>query len=341
MPGARATVSKIGEDALGGDLVNMAFDTRYNLNKIARAIKSEGTAATEHGLTYTPKILAMREVPTGKFAYGASCVVDSTYIYPNPGTDDATWTYILVDPLTTGSFKKRMKGRPCILIGDGKVSDYDYKLHSGYDTFKVFTTGTLTIEADAYDPGSGGGTDTQTATFNHGLGYAPIFAPFVEYETDLYFYYMANGTFNTSIVNGGTWQASAIYKTGEDVMDSGSVLYTCIKTHTSSAADEPGVGVNWSTYWELAEDVDYTNTYVNNLEDTKVNLWVFGDDGQHNYYYIYLYSTSTQLVLEYKRVVTASDEPIYTYEPEPAGTVTVDYTVFYNRADEEFNLLIG
>ena len=39
--------------------------------------------------------------------------------------------------------------------------------------------------------------------------------------------------------------------TASDAVTSGGLVYRCIKGHTSSATDEPGVGANWSTYWIL------------------------------------------------------------------------------------------
>lgn len=352
MPGPRIRAAKPNIDASTGSLINMAFDSDYNLNKIARTIKSTSNGSTAHGLPYAPKILNMRETASGRFGWVANTTVDNTNINATKGTyatsrnpyatatDTANWTHILVDNLEVGSYKKDMTGKPKILVGADTGTDYGYKIHSGYDTFKVAKTGTLTINAGAYNPGAGGGVSVLTATYDHGLGYAPMFAPFVEYETDLWFYYMANSAFNTSIVNGGEWLTNTEYKVGEDVMDGVDYnWYSCIKTHTSSAASSPPTGASWQTYWKTYEDPDFTETYVNKLEDIKLNLWVFGDDGYHNYYYIKYYTTSTQLVLEYTRVVTASDEPLYTYTPEPASTVSVDYTLFYNPAGEEFNLL--
>ena len=40
MLGPRIRASKSNIDASTGSLINMAFDSNYNLNKIARAIKS-------------------------------------------------------------------------------------------------------------------------------------------------------------------------------------------------------------------------------------------------------------------------------------------------------------
>lgn len=352
MPGPRVSVAKDGTNVIAGNLVDMAFDSDYNLNKIARTIKQTSSGSTAHGLPYAPKILNMRETVSGRFGWGAGTSVDNSDINTGLGihatshspyataTDTANWTHVLVDNLSTGTYKKDMKRIPAILVGADTGTDYGYKLHSGYDTFKVAKTGTLTINASAYDPGSGGGVSVSSATYTHNLGYAPMFAPFVEYETDLWFYYMANSAFNTSIVNDGVWLTNTNYKIGEDVMSEDYITwYSCIKTHTSSATTKPGEGASWTTYWKLYEDPDFTSTYVNKLEDTKLNLWVFGDEGDHNNYYIKLYSTSTQLVLEVTRVVSPSSEPFYTYQPEPASTWYVDYTIFYNPAGEEFNLL--
>jgi hypothetical protein len=45
--------------------------------------------------------------------------------------------------------------------------------------------------------------------------------------------------------------------TASAVVTSNSTTYRCIKGHTSSATDEPGVGANWSTYW--VEDASKTS----------------------------------------------------------------------------------
>ena len=71
-----------------------------------------------------------------------------------------------------------MARKPKILVGADTGTDYDYKLHSGYDTFKVAKTGRLTINASAYDPGAGGGVSVSSATYTHNLGYAPYVCPF-------------------------------------------------------------------------------------------------------------------------------------------------------------------
>ena len=55
------------------------------------------------------------------------------------------------------------------------------------------------------------------------------------------------------------WELDTTYSGIEDfypVADqvrNGSVEFKCKLTHTSTATDEPGVGVNWATYWEISQ----------------------------------------------------------------------------------------
>lgn len=48
----------------------------------------------------------------------------------------------------------------------------------------------------------------------------------------------------------GTWALSTGYALRDVVSNNGS-SYICVQAHTSSATDEPGVGANTATYWEL------------------------------------------------------------------------------------------
>lgn len=54
------------------------------------------------------------------------------------------------------------------------------------------------------------------------------------------------------------WALSTDYTTTDpaDTVRNGGNAYVCILNHTSTADDEPGIGVNWTTYWEqLSSDV--------------------------------------------------------------------------------------
>lgn len=48
----------------------------------------------------------------------------------------------------------------------------------------------------------------------------------------------------------GAWATGTDYIRNDIVEDSGS-SYVCILVHTSSATDEPGVGDDWETYWQV------------------------------------------------------------------------------------------
>lgn len=345
MPGPKVRVAKDGVNVITGSLVNMAFDSDYNLNKIARAQKLTSATPVAHGLPYTPKIMAMRETTTGKFGWGGSCSVDGTNLSAgirlhvtsyNPYASDwdvATWVYTFIDPLVSGTFKKNMRGKPAIIVGEGiNKNDHEQKIHSAYDTFKVHSTGRLTINATEYNPGVAGGVRTTTATVNHGLGYAPMFAPFVDCEMERESYLSWNGQYNSD-----PWVLGNTYYTGQEVYNEDTMVwYVCKLTHTAAAANKPETGASWATYWSLYVEPDFYNTYVNQLEDQKI---VYGGFEGYNLSYINFYSTSTQLVLELSQYCAAEDPPIYDYTPCSAETVYVDYTIFYNPAGEEFNLL--
>lgn len=48
----------------------------------------------------------------------------------------------------------------------------------------------------------------------------------------------------------GAWATTTAY-VEEDVVTNGGYSFICIEDNTSSAADEPGVGANWQTYWTV------------------------------------------------------------------------------------------
>lgn len=48
----------------------------------------------------------------------------------------------------------------------------------------------------------------------------------------------------------GDWALSTAYAVNDAVANNGS-SYICIQAHTSSATDEPGVGANTATYWDV------------------------------------------------------------------------------------------
>lgn len=261
MPGMlKVKVARPGFDTRTASAKDLSFSSDYKLNKLAKAIRLTSSTPTAHGLPYAPKVLAMREIASNKFAWLGMCEIDSTNVtatlnehataYHEYGqsasADDlAVWAYIFADPLLSGSYTKNMKGRPQVIAGVGQA-DSDRKIHSGYDTFKVAKTGRLTLEAPLFDPGSGGGVDTRSVTYNHNLGYVPMFAPFVEYEIDKWAYLSWNGQYNSEM-----WSSGRTFYTAQEVMNEDTYKwYECKLTHTSSSTNKPETGASWETYWE-------------------------------------------------------------------------------------------
>jgi hypothetical protein len=73
-------------------------------------------------------------------------------------------------------------------------------------------------------------------------------------------------TWNASYSSFSTWATSTAYSVGQQREGQGALnhrLYECTQAHTSSAADEPGVGANWEDYWH-----EVTNPNVLILDNT-------------------------------------------------------------------------
>lgn len=321
--------------------LNMSFSSDYNLDKIVKIIKTNGpatAASTAHGLGYTPRVMSMLKDGSSKFAWSKNGGADSTNIYATAGSGQTAYTVVLLDPVVSGSYSKDMGNTPLFEIKGTLNGDPNSKLHSGYDTFKVAKTGRLEINASAYNPGAGGGTVTSTATYNHGLGYVPMYAPFIPREVSLWFYFFST----TGVDDRGEWASGVYYYAGETVtIFDPEGYYYCKQGHTSSASTKPGVGANWQQYWgegEPSDAITLTDIYMNKLEDYRPSFVTFGDEGDHNDAVVKLEVTSTQLILTLTRTVNPSQEPFYTYQPYPATHAYVDYTIFYNKADEELNL---
>jgi hypothetical protein len=60
---------------------------------------------------------------------------------------------------------------------------------------------------------------------------------------------------------GKDWALSTEYIADDDVVNDYEV-YTCILDHTSTADDEPGVGVNWETYWDHSGPANSLQTSI-------------------------------------------------------------------------------
>lgn len=74
----------------------------------------------------------------------------------------------------------------------------------------------------------------------------------------------------------GPWTSGSSY-TPNDAVESGGSTYICKTAHTSSSSDEPGVGANWSTYWDLSaqKGADGTGDVNGPASATDGNIAIF------------------------------------------------------------------
>lgn len=68
----------------------------------------------------------------------------------------------------------------------------------------------------------------------------------------------------------GTWTTSISYSETE-VVTNGSNVYYCKASHTADGSNEPGVGANWNSYWDILVDSTLHNHDHNSLTNIVVN----------------------------------------------------------------------
>lgn len=336
--------------------------------------------------------------------------VDSDYITVDPTGYDAIWAYVFLDPVDGNEpvgIPLNKLGYPFIRVG-GQDGDLDHKrkMHSYYDSFKVKKTGSLEINllAHTYNSGDAGTynwvdqygnnliVEETEVSYNHGLGYCPMFAPFVNtvFIPEIYFSWNAQTNYKGLWANGvqyivnevvvhpdtgdtytciqshvsatatnkpasgsswasywvikydsaPVWVTSTSYVVGDKVSTFDSSLwteYTCIANHTSGSSSKPVTGADWWMYWDFyTAPAGDLNVNLNEIEDIKFR---FGGVELFNATIVRFYATEQDLILNVKRL---------TYDfallgddnwELPATNVSVNYTIFGNRADNEFNLL--
>jgi len=459
MSGVELKVAREGYDVTTAADKDFALDSDRFLPKIYKVKRVDPGAdpadevTIDHDLTYPPRGITYVEVDDSPLivAYqtqGINADDNNVYVTPGVSLDYSTSPYsatnntgsyvlLMLDPLgTPGIEPTPLSGdQPIVRVG-GEDGDPDYKrkIHSYYDSLKVFLSGTMTIEAPAIDFGDDD-NHWYTATVDHNLGYIPMFSPFVNYSIELNAHYQwsgqwyGRGAWSTGrefgpgmfVTNGGDsyegthfntsaainepgvgadwedywelysstipeWATGTIYDIGDriynnhadwatgtaytivDYVYNNGQNYTCILNHTAGAANEPGVGGSWTTYWVGVDRPDYycyvahTSGAITEPEvgvDWEDKWWRYTDDGipdeiivndleQPRIVFggvfaflaqaIYFYATTTQIVMKYLR---------RGYEWPGGGIdakfekriIKAHYTIFYNRIDEDMNIL--
>lgn len=355
MSGVKIEVAREGYDVNKSDAKDLPFSTDYFLPKIFKVQRSTSTTSSAHGLSFIPRTMFFREITSSPKRVGHVATalqddsvpsIDGTNInfqkmthYDDfettpysTATDSASIAMCMLDPLGTPTTEPEPIEIDDPLIRAGGTygeADYQQSIHTFYDTLKVFNSDTLTLSVSSWTPSAGDEYDVTTATYTHNLGYIPLFAPFVPYQMSLGVYYQWYWAWHKRY----EWATAKEYVIDDYVTDMyGTPTYTCIKYHTSSASTKPGVGASWSTYWVAGSVVGVPNPLVvNDLEDIK---YTYGGASVFDDEILEVYVTTTQLVVKLHRRYGG-----FGYNNFPARTINMNYTVFYNALDEQYNLL--
>jgi hypothetical protein len=356
MLGVEVSVAREGYDRRTAEPKNMAFTTDYYLPLIYKCKRSGSTTNVTHGLSYAPRTFFFREVSssplvmahtvpaltnantssvtTANFKFRLMTHYDDFETTPyGTATDAGSVALAMINPLGTPIIAPQPLTKTGVPVfkagGSDDNSDYNRKLHTYYDTFKVHSSGTITLNASSWTPNASDEYDVVSASYTHNLGYIPFFTPKIPYQTSLDVYYQWYWAWHKK----HEWSTATEYVVDDYVTDAfGTPTYKCIKWHTSSSTTEPNTGANWSTYWVAFTSTSVPTTIVlNNLEDIK---FTYGGASVFDDEIIEVYATTTQLVVKLHRVYGG-----FGYNTFPARTITMNYTTFYNKLNEDFDLL--
>ena len=229
------------------------------------------------------------------------------------------------------------KGYPFIAVGNEEYEpDRKKKVHTYYPTLTIQKTGTLTINKPSVTYHNGDQlVEVTEVSYEHNLGYIPMFAPFVDYHISLPVYY----DWLAQYYDRGEWASGVEYYLKETVIDN-EVGYECTQSHTSSSTNRPNSGVDWHNYWKVVTEPTSYNTVLNEMEDIK---FIYGGVEVFNNYIVDFYATSTKLILRLTRIQYDFEGMflgmLWDNVPLWAVNLSVDFTIFSNRADMEYNML--
>jgi hypothetical protein len=296
-------VAREGYDALTASDVNLSYDSDYAspkifMNKLATPSSSPYYTDFTHNLGYRASFFGMRKLNSTSWCHAMAdddTLLTNEFMSPfvesyenkfrvrrlidSGGSPVDTGTAVIgyLDPVEDADVTYTDdSNRPFLAIAkegeDAQGHPKDMNIDSRFDTFKVYRTGTLTLNATAVTIPTAGTYNTQSTYYTHGLGYVPFFTPLVPYQSELNYVFFNRGG------------------------------YTIPST------------IN------VSELSDFRLSYITGA----------GTSTQEQ---VRVYITSSRLYLVFRRSSAWDDEGF------PARTINLNYTIFYNRVDEEFDLL--
>lgn len=246
-------ISRPGFSARTASDVNLVYSSDFKTPKIIRVAEFPN-GSTAHGLGYTPAFITYANF--AGLEYNTSVTVDSTNV-----TCYGTQIVVLFSDALGGESTSTVSGSGVVVTPDGKLKKSGLSVYSGFDTFKIAKTGTITLEVPQEELGTDDFPESEyTESLSHGIGYRPMYFPFVRSLGIL----DIAGSFNVN-----DWLGSPSYFDG-----SGG------------------------------------------------NLWE----------YVNINTTNDLLVMSVSRGNYATGSRVF-----PARTITLYYTLFYNKIDEDFN----
>lgn len=215
-------IARSGYDIRTAGNLNLSYDSDFDSPKIfwiRSATPSSSPYYTDfvHNLGYIPSFFAMRNIDDTKWCHAMTdddilltynkffcepfVEVDKTKyrvrrLLDNGTPSDVGTTLIgMFDPIVNMEanydFNKKTPHIVVAKSGENIKGGHpkDMNIDSRFDTFKIHSTGTITINAPEVTTSDAGVVDTRTAYIDHNLGYIPFYTPLVPYNNELHFIY--------------------------------------------------------------------------------------------------------------------------------------------------------
>lgn len=340
MRGHKIKVARQNYDIRTASNKDLSLNTDLTILKTAIVKRVTSNQSYAHGMGYAPLAIFFKEISSSPRQVGHA--LSSPLKTSNNSTDSTNINFEKIDvgdtAVTAMVFADAFTGQDIVLPPrDSRpyIRVEGDRMNTKYDSMKVFSSGTLTLNLPEWTSSAGVSSNTATATYTHNLGYTPLFAPFIPTQTSLTFFYQWYWQWH----NRNDWATSTEYLIDDYVQEPSGTFYICKQYHTSSSTTKPGTGASWTSYWTLyggigaPSDIPSGTIDLNALEDYKM---VYGGAFAFTDETVYVYVTTTQLVISYVR----TDSQVFGYMTFPARIVNLSYTVFYNDISEGFNLLI-
>lgn len=184
-------IARPGYSLNGIDSKDISFSSKWETPKIFMQTSSSWT----NTLGYVPSLLTFRKLNSTDYTYDLQSSTEDTDPYQGAYLDSSGNLQITKrtgdTDMYTILFFNTLDGTPPNTLTDTRraklliakegvgVTAYPTQLaiDSRFDTFKIYKSGTLSVTAPAETITAGSSDRVYTSTFNHNLGYPPVYLP--------------------------------------------------------------------------------------------------------------------------------------------------------------------